>query len=308
MRPAPTLLLLPLALTGLLAACSDDGGDGTQTAWYRAEEAPVGWLIARADPEADSCHLLRMSSLGVPTYVFEDVDVNAEGVYAGGLYDSGDARGCQTNTDNATQLFDATAFGEIRLEQTSLMNGLIHACRLDIDVTATGVRFLVDDLYVWGSGCEPWPSDTTDYTNLHAAYLPDGKTLVLAGWEPTTEACAWINFDILPDPLVPPAIAAPTNWAVDNAIVATMTEDECDAASLGAGGYVSEWVAVGRDEWGAGTLSFTDSQAATVDGVDVDLPCAVSIDAWVPFFGTHYWVPQRGGFKAQNVPVAGTCS
>ncbi len=49
-------------------------------------------------------------------------------------------------------------------------------------------------------------------TNLHAAYLPEGKTLVLAGWDPTTEACAWINFDILPDPLVPPAIAAPTNW------------------------------------------------------------------------------------------------
>jgi hypothetical protein len=289
----------------MLVACSGDG-DGT-TVWYRVSEAPGGWLIARADPEADTCHLLGISSLGVPTFVFEDVDVNVDGVYAGGLYERGDARGCQTNLDYAMALADASAFGQIRFKQTTMMNGMINACRVDVDVTATGVRFLADDVYVWDSGCEPWPSDTTYYTSLDAAYVPEAQTLIVAGWDPANEACAWINFNIAVDSPVPSTIDAPSHWIVDQAIIALVTEGECDAVLLAAESPSSEWMAFGRDEFGDGTLSFTDSEAATIDGAAVELPCKINIDARVPFFATHYWAPMHAGFRAQDVPVVGAC-
>lgn len=306
-------LVLSLTLAGLLAGCTDarGGAESSDSAWYRAEqESEDVWLIARADPATGSCHVLKLNSFAAPASALEDVDVNVDGIHVGPLFEVDDPRGCQTREEGADPLFDASGFGQVRFEQSSVLNGLISACRLDVDVTATGVRFVANDLYIWNSGedCSPQPSDTTYYSNLEAAFTSETSALVIAGWDPLNETCAWI--ELYADVIVahPSGLELPDPWYIGLSRIALMTEDQCDAASLGAENFVGSWTDLGRDEVGDGTVAFTDSEIISIDGVDVELPCTLSIDAWVPFFATHYWVPARAGFVASALPVAGACS
>lgn len=309
MKTPPVLLVLALIASG----CADESPTPEdEIGWYRAEALVDGYRIVRADPEGDTCIQLRLATANPGSEFSSEVEVGGDSVALTAVTVGADAASCTTGIAGTIA---SNATGQIELESLADAGGVERACTVDLDVSVdlddgSELHLRKRDIEVWWPGCaRPSSGVTVTPEQLAAAYEASTQTLIVAGWDADREACLWHRFAAVADWPSPNNVDAPPNWVSVRSGVARMEASACDPAQLfdpnfAAGNLAEE----ASGSTSAGSLLFSASQPASVDGLDFELPCELEIDVMVDLDETYHWVPDVARFQGAGILVAGACS
>jgi hypothetical protein len=303
-RSLPSLVAAVL----LLGACQDD-------VWYRAEAVDDGWLIARADPEDQSCTIMFIKESAPESW---DEPVSGINVKLEGREDAHVAyvREATVDFDQCTtedadgEPLTSDASGRVRFKQVTVEPTGAVACVVKLDAEVAGVRFK-RKLDVWDVQCPP-PDGETHEVDLRDAefdtYSWDFPILQFVGEVPETGACAYVVFPAgssLLDPVAPP------DGRIYSRAGVYLPEDgqECthETATDALGLPDQRHVHVQNVE-DTGRLSFSASEPYDYQGQEVLKPCRASLDVTVEMSAQYPWVPRKLHFAAEDFAVEPSCS
>jgi hypothetical protein len=292
-----SLALFAAAL--LLAACQDE-------AWYRAAAVDEGWLIARADPEDQSCTILFIRERAPESWEtrLSGIDVKFEGLddaHVGYVREAAvDFNQCTTEELDG-ELLTSDASGRVRFKEVSFEGGRPVGCVIKLNAEVAGVRFK-RKLEVWDERC-PVPEGEIHEVDLRHAefddYSWDFPVLQVVGEVSETGACAYAVFNA--GGANPDGFALPDGWGYSRAGVYLLEDgQECTQATVNEALGLPEHLHVNdRGDEGSGRVSFPTSEPYESYNQPLDRPCRASVDVTVKLPGQYPWVPRTLHFAGE---------
>jgi hypothetical protein len=290
----------------LLGACQDE-------AWYRAQAVEDGWLIARADPEDQSCTIMFIKESAPESWEtpVSGIDVkleDREDAHVAYVREATvDFNQCTTEHLDGEPLTNE-ADGRVRFKEVSLEPDGAVGCVIKLNAEVAGIRFK-HKVEVWDHYCPDPDGETHEVESLDAefdTYSWDFPILQLVGEVPETGACAYVVFHAGNSNLTHP-FALPDNWTYSRAGVYLPEEGQgCTHATTsdahGLPNHVSDLF-----DGGTGRLSFPSSELYEYDNRQVYRPCRVSLDVTVYLPAQYPWIPRKLHFEAEDVAVEPSC-